>query len=106
MPQLVTKGSGTQDNMTQSDIYLWIVIIGILIGIGLVLLGSWVLRTKLSQMLGILLHLITRLAGSQPQQERSRHIYQYYYKNTAPLILPYIPEVELIWTDPERQSYR
>ena len=60
IPQIFTEGKGTQDNVAQSDIYFWIIITGIIIGIGLMLLGGWLLRTRLGQcgILGILLHLI------------------------------------------------
>ena len=57
-PQLFTKDYGLQDHATQSDMYLWIIVIGILIGIGLVLLVSWVLRTKLGYILGMLYFLM------------------------------------------------
>ena len=74
-PQLFTKDYRSQDHVTQSDMYLWIIIIGILIGIGLVLLVSWVLRTKLGYILGMLYFLMIQQTGRLSQQMPS-YIYQ------------------------------
>ena len=60
MPQTFKEDNGTQDNVTQSDAYFWIVLTLIMIGIGLVLIGGWLGRARLGQcgILGMLLHLI------------------------------------------------
>ena len=79
-----------------------------MIGVGLVLIGGWLGTNKFGQycILGILLNLIVQLVETQSQQDRSKYIYQYQYQKTAPLQMPYLPEVELIQADPDIQSFR
>ena len=89
-PQLFTTDYELQDHAAQLDMYLWTAIIGILIGIGLVLLVSWVLRLKLGYILGMIYFLMICQTGQLSQH----YIFQQYYKNTGPVELPYIKEVD------------